>query len=67
MKKKTLATLTAVLLFAGFALAQSKPKSIYKVFHFSANEVGITCQNGADPTGRKVGDILIISCGMEKE
>jgi hypothetical protein len=63
---KTITVLGFILVLAGMALAD-KPKSIYKVFRFTPNEVGISCQNGADPTGRKVGDILIISCGTEKE
>ena len=40
-----------------------KPKPIYKVSKFSLTEVGISCTNGADPTARKLGDILLISCG----
>ena len=52
-----------VLLFAVAIFAGEKPKNVYKLFHFSPTEVGISCQNGADPTGRKVGDLVIISCG----
>lgn len=29
----------------------------------SSGEIGITCANGGDPTGQKIGDTLIISCG----
>jgi hypothetical protein len=43
--------------------AADKPKNIYKLFHLSTTEIGITCQNRADPTGRKVGELVIISCG----
>ena len=56
--------LSLVLLFAVAVFAQGNPKTknIYKTFHISPSDIGITCQNGVDPTGRKVGDILIISC-----
>jgi hypothetical protein len=40
-----------------------KPKPIYKVTKLSLTEVSISCTNGADPTGKKLGDILVISCG----
>jgi hypothetical protein len=40
-----------------------KPKYIYKLFRLNPSELGIVCQNGADPTGTKVGDMVIISCG----
>jgi hypothetical protein len=52
-----------VILFAVAVFAGEKPKNVYKLFHFSPTEIGITCQNGADPTGRKVGELVIISCG----
>jgi hypothetical protein len=51
-----------VLLFAVAVFAGEKPKNVYKLFHLSATEIGVTCQNGADPTGRKVGELVIISC-----
>jgi hypothetical protein len=44
--------------------AETKAKTIYKLLRISQTEIGITCQNGADPTGRKVGDLVIISCGQ---
>jgi len=52
-----------VLLFAVALFAGERPKNVYKIFHLSPTEIGITCQNEADPTGRKVGDLVIISCG----
>lgn len=55
--------LAAVLILCGLALAADRAKSIIKVSHMSATEVGITCLNGADPTGVKVGDTVIMSCG----
>jgi hypothetical protein len=45
------------------ANAQTRAKYIYKLFRLNPAEVGIVCQNGADPTGTKVGDMVIISCG----
>lgn len=57
-------TFGVLLLFAGAALAQEpRAKSLYKIARLSYTEVGITCLNGADPTGIKVGETLIISCG----
>lgn len=50
----------ALLLLAG-----SAPKPIYKITRLSSTEVGISCTNGADPTGRKVGETVIMSCGKE--
>jgi len=52
-----------VLLFAVAVFAGEKPKNVYKLFHLSPTEIGVTCQNGADPSGRRVGDLVIISCG----
>lgn len=43
----------------------AKPKPVYKVSRMSLTEVGITCLNGADPTGQKFGNVLVISCGKE--
>jgi hypothetical protein len=63
MKKVLFAVCTIALLVS--VAAADKPKNVYKTFHFTTTEVGITCLNGADPTGRKMGDILIISCGTE--
>lgn len=60
MKTKLLA---AVLILCAFALGQRTTKSLIKVSHMSTTEVGITCLNNADPTGFKVGDTLVISCG----
>jgi len=52
-----------VLLLTGIAYAAGSIKSICHVTHLGATDVGITCTNGADPTGHKYGDVLIISCG----
>lgn len=38
-------------------------KAMYKITRLSTTEVGISCTNGADPTGTKFGDTTIISCG----
>lgn len=35
---------------------------IYQLHPVNKSEVGISCRNGADPTGRKEGEIVIISC-----
>lgn len=57
--KKAFATLATILILGGMAFAQeAKIKSIYKVFRLNPNEVGISCLNGADPTGRKDGGLV---------
>jgi len=53
-----------VILFAVAVFAGDKPKNVYKLFHISPTELGISCLNGADPTGRKVDSLVIISCGQ---
>lgn len=55
----TLATILAALALAAGAAS----KNICQVKRLSTNEVGISCANGADPTGTKVGETVIISCG----
>lgn len=57
--------LFAALLLVGSAVSAdtARPKPIYKVSKLSMTEVAISCNNGGDPTGRKIGDTLIISCG----
>jgi hypothetical protein len=53
-----------VLLAAVAAFADSKPKNVYKLTHLSTSEAIVTCQNGADPTIRKVSaNALLVSCG----
>ena len=42
-------------------------KTIYKVVKLSNTQVGVSCTNGADPTGRKVGDLVILSCEYSAE
>lgn len=56
-------TLAAVLILTGCAIASEKMVTVYKLTKMSPTEVGIYCQNGADPTGKKIGEVLIISCG----
>jgi len=55
-----------LLACALFAVSQDKPKNVCKSTRLGPMAVAITCLNGADPTGRKYGDTLIISCGSEK-
>jgi len=50
------------LLLAGIAVAERLP-SIIHVSHLGDATVAVTCKNGADPTGNKVGEVLLISCG----
>ena len=51
------------VVFVGSLAAQRAEKYICKSTHLGVNAVAITCLNGADPTGTKVGNTLIISCG----
>ena len=56
--------ITLVVILAALALAAAAAsKYTCQVKRLSGNEVGISCANGADPTGTKVGDTVIISCG----
>jgi hypothetical protein len=61
--RKTLLVASLLAVFAIGAYAQAKTKYIYKLSRLSESEVGISCQNGGEPAGTKVGDTLIISCG----
>lgn len=53
----------AVLLLCGLCIATERQKALYKVTRLTTTQVGISCLNGADPTGRKIGDMVIMSCG----
>lgn len=44
----------------------TRPKSIIKITHLGITDAGIVCLNGADPTGNKYGNVLIVSCGNVK-
>jgi hypothetical protein len=52
----------ALVLFAG-AVCGAESKYILTTKRLSSTEVGLSCSNGADPTGRKIGNTVIISCG----
>lgn len=56
-------TIVVILILVGAAIASERTQYIYKLSRLSATEVGISCTNGGDPTGNKIGDTLIISCG----
>jgi hypothetical protein len=58
---KKLSITLAVITLSVFVAAESK--YICKVAHLGTHTVAITCTNGSDPTGKKDGDILFISCG----
>lgn len=53
----------AILCVAATAAERVKLEPIYKVSRLSNTEVGISCMNGADPTGKKIGNTVIMSCG----
>lgn len=54
-----------LLLLCALCAAAERAKAVYKITRLSTMSVGISCLNGADPTGRKVGDVVIMSCGKE--
>jgi hypothetical protein len=62
-KRKTLFVASLLAVFALGAYAKDKVEYIYKLSRLSVSEVGVSCQNGGDPTVTKVGDTLIVSCG----
>lgn len=55
-------TIIAVLTLGAIAGATAST-SLIKVSRLSDTEAGISCKNGADPTGKMIGNTLIISCG----
>jgi len=58
---KNYLTLALLLALAAFAGAESKYVLASK--SLSTRSVAVSCNNGGDPTGTKLGDTLIISCG----
>ncbi len=54
----------AVLLLSAAALAGERSLRWIKSSYISDGSVAVSCKNGADPTGVKYGDTLIISCGV---
>lgn len=60
-------TILASLFLATVVLANDKPKNIYKLTHLSASEAILTCQNGADPTFKRLtGNAMMVSCGIRR-
>lgn len=49
-------------LLLGCALMYATERSICKVVRLSTYTIGISCLNGAAPTGNKQGDTVIMSC-----
>jgi hypothetical protein len=56
-------TLAILLLVCGAAMA-TESKYILATKRISSTDIAITCSNSGDPTGHKIGDVLIISCGQ---
>lgn len=52
-----------LILLLGTTAFATRIEYNYKVTRLSTKEVGISCLNGGDPTGTKLGETLIISCG----
>lgn len=51
------------LLLVVSAMAAERAKSLYKISHLSPTDLSVYCINGGDPTGHKIGNVLVISCG----
>lgn len=56
-------TLVFASVLVSSALAFAAGTSVIKISRLSDTQAAISCKNGADPTGRKEGDVVIISCG----
>ena len=62
--KRTLAIALLLTGLAGLAGAgERESKYVLNYKRLSTREIGISCGNGGDPTGTKIGDTLVISCG----
>ena len=55
-------TFIALVVLAALALG-TESKLVLNYKRISTREISITCANGGDPTGTKIDDTLIISCG----
>jgi hypothetical protein len=55
-------TVALLIMVCGAAMA-AESKFILATKRINSSDVAITCNNGGDPTGTKIGDTLIISCG----
>lgn len=57
-----------VLVALTLCVGQRVEKYICKVNHLGPYAISVNCLNGADATGTKIGDTLVISCAdMSKE
>ena len=66
MKPELVVMIVGVVLLAiGIAIepTQAESKYVLSSKRLSSTEVALSCSNGADPTGQKVGQTVIISCG----
>ena len=52
----------AILILSALAVG-AEQKYVLSAKRLSTTEEAISCNNGGDPTGTKIGDTLIISCG----
>ena len=55
-------TIIIILLLTTMTMATARDY-VLKTKRLSDYSVGLICSNGSDPTGTKVGDMVIISCG----
>lgn len=56
-----------VVLILTASLFAATVKSVYHTHKLSSHVVGVSCDNGADPTvlGNPTGGVLIVSCGKD--
>ena len=59
--------IVAGLILTGICFAVEPSKFIIRVARVSSTEAAISCNNGAEPTGTKVGNTVIISCGTQED
>lgn len=60
---KTRITLLSLLLSMAVLAFADHVDYICESKHIGTSAVAVSCKNGADPTGTKIGTILLISCG----
>ncbi|HXN71504.1 MAG TPA: hypothetical protein VN861_03010 [Candidatus Acidoferrales bacterium] len=65
--KRTLAVVLMLIGLGGLAgsagAGERGSRYVLNYKRLSTREIGISCANSGDPTGVKVGDTLVISCG----
>jgi hypothetical protein len=66
MKNHIVTAFLTIMLGISLAILWSA-SHVYRVSYLNKSEIGIVCRNGADPTGTKQGEMVIISCGKDSQ